>query len=131
MALQAGIPAAAAEALRGPQEVIPERAKIFVQRRDLVVNLINEVAGLTCSTPEGAFYVYPSCEGVIGKVTPRGKVIENDTDFVTYLLEEEGVAAVQGAAFGLEPYFRISYATSTQALTEACSRIKRACSALI
>jgi aspartate aminotransferase len=91
---------------------------------------MNECEGLTCKKPEGAFYVYPSCAGTIGKKTPDGKVIETDTDFVTYLLESEGVAAVQGSAFGLAPYFRISYATSTEALTEACARIKRACAAL-
>ena len=122
--------AAAVEALTGPQDFIAERARIFAERRDLVVSMVNQATGLTCPTPEGAFYVYPSCAGAIGKATPDGKVIENDTDFVTYLLETEGVAAVQGAAFGLEPHFRISYATSTEALTEACGRIQRACAAL-
>jgi aspartate aminotransferase len=91
---------------------------------------LNECPGLTCQTPEGAFYVYPSCAGTIGKSTPDGKVIETDTDFVSYLLESEGVAVVQGEAFGLSPYFRISYATATEALEEACRRIKRACEAL-
>ena len=103
---------------------------MFKERRDLVVKAMNECEGLSCKKPEGAFYVYPSCAGTIGKKTPDGKVIETDTDFVTYLLEAEGVAAVQGSAFGLAPYFRISYATSTEALTEACARIKRACAAL-
>ena len=122
--------AASVEALNGPQDFLKERAEVFKERRDLVVKAMNECEGLTCKKPEGAFYVYPSCAGTIGKKTPDGKVIETDTDFVTYLLEAEGVAAVQGSAFGLAPYFRISYATSTEALTEACSRIKRACAAL-
>lgn len=122
--------AASVEALNGPQDFLKERAAVFKERRDLVVKAMNECEGLTCKMPEGAFYVYPSCAGTIGKKTPDGKVIETDTDFVTYLLESEGVAAVQGSAFGLAPYFRISYATSTEALTEACARIKRACAAL-
>ena len=122
--------AAAVEALNGPQDFIAERARVFAERRDLVVSMVNQATGLTCPMPEGAFYVYPSCAGAIGKTTPQDKIIENDTDFVTYLLETEGVAAVQGAAFGLEPHFRISYATSTEALTEACGRIQRACAAL-
>ncbi|MFC4236947.1 aspartate transaminase [Thalassospira xianhensis] len=122
--------AASVEALNGPQDFLKERAAVFKERRDLVVKAMNECEGLTCKKPEGAFYVYPSCAGTIGKKTPDGKVIETDTDFVTYLLESEGVAAVQGSAFGLAPYFRISYATSTEALTEACARIKRACAAL-
>ncbi|WP_417816385.1 aspartate transaminase [Thalassospira alkalitolerans] len=122
--------AASVEALNGPQDFLAERAAVFKTRRDLVVKAINECEGLSCKTPEGAFYVYPSCAGAIGKTTPDGKKIETDTDFVTYLLEAEGVAAVQGSAFGLAPYFRISYATSTEALTEACKRIKRACAAL-
>ncbi|PWR18525.1 pyridoxal phosphate-dependent aminotransferase [Zavarzinia aquatilis] len=122
--------AAAVEALTGPQDFIAPRAERFKQRRDLVVSMLNQATGLKCPRPEGAFYVYPSCEGVIGKTTPDGKVIGNDGDFVTYLLEAEGVAVVQGAAFGLSPYFRISYATSEEALTEACTRIQRACAAL-
>ena len=116
--------AAAVEALNGPQDFIPKNAEIFKARRDLVVGLLNQCTGITCKTPEGAFYVYPSCAGLIGKKTPAGKVITNDTDFATFLLEEQGVAVVQGAAFGLEPYFRISYATSTEALTKACERIR-------
>ncbi len=92
--------------------------------------LLRLSSGLSCQTPEGAFYVYPSCAGTIGKTTPAGKVIEGDGDFVSYLLEAEGVAVVQGTAFGLSPYIRISYATSTEALEEACRRIKRACEAL-
>ncbi len=119
--------AAAVEALNGPQDFIPKNAKVFQGRRDLVVRLLNDCPGITCKTPEGAFYVYPSCAGTIGKTTPDGKVIKTDTDFVSALLEAEGVAVVQGAAFGLEPYFRISYATSEQALTKACERIKRFC----
>jgi aspartate aminotransferase len=96
----------------------------------MVVKMLNECAGLSCLTPEGAFYVYPSCAGLIGKTTPEGKIIQTDEDFVTYLLESQGVAAVQGAAFGLSPYFRISYATSPEILKEACSRIQKACAAL-
>ncbi|MGH6946802.1 MAG: pyridoxal phosphate-dependent aminotransferase, partial [Kiloniellales bacterium] len=123
--------AAAVEALNGPQDFIAERNQSFKARRDLVVGLLNQCPGLTCHTPEGAFYVYPSCTGAIGKTTPGGKRIETDGDFVTYLLEAEGVAVVQGEAFGLSPYFRISYATSTAALEEACKRIRRACEALV
>jgi len=122
--------AAAVEALNGPQDFIPKNAEIFKARRDLVVGLLNQCPGITCRTPEGAFYVYPSCAGVIGKTAPSGKVIGNDGDFVSELLEAEGVAVVQGAAFGLEPHFRISYATSTEALTKACERIKRFCESL-
>ena len=122
--------AAAVEALNGPQGFIAEHNRVFKERRDMVVEMINRCPGLSCHKPEGAFYVYPSCAGAIGKRTPEGVVIRSDSDFVTYLLEAEGVAAVQGEAFGLSPYFRISYATSTEALCEACLRIKRACEAL-
>ncbi|MDX1423821.1 MAG: aspartate transaminase [Kiloniellales bacterium] len=122
--------AAAVEALNGPQDFIAQHNEVFKARRDLVVARLNECPGLSCQTPEGAFYVYPSCAGAIGKTTPDGKAIATDTDFVGYLLDAEGVAAVQGEAFGLSPYFRISYATSTEALEEACQRIKRACEAL-
>ncbi len=122
--------AAAVEALSGPQDYIAERNAVFKERRDLVVELLNTCPGLQCHKPEGAFYVYPSCAGTIGKKTPAGTAIKSDGDFVTYLLEAEGVAAVQGEAFGLSPYFRISYATSTEALREACARIKSACEAL-
>ncbi len=121
---------AAVEALNGPQDFIPERAAIFKDRRDLVVSMLNQATGITCPTPEGAFYVYPSCRGCIGKVSPGGKKIESDEDFVTALLEEEGVAVVHGAAFGLSPFFRISYATSTEALEESCQRIQRFCASL-
>ena len=100
------------------------------ERRDLVVSMLNQANGLACNTPIGAFYVYPSCSGVIGKKTPDGAVIKNDEDFVIYLLETEGVAAVHGKAFGLSPFFRISYALSTDVLEDACQRIQRACAAL-
>ena len=122
--------AASLEALTGPQDFISEHNKVFQERRDLVVSMLNQAAGLSCPNPDGAFYVFPSCAGAIGKKTPDGKAIESDGDFVTYLLESEGVAAVQGAAFGLSPHFRISYATATDILEEACRRIQRACSSL-
>ena len=122
--------AAAVEALNGPQDYIAAHNETFKERRDLVVKMLNDCEGLHCHRPEGAFYVFPSCAGTIGKTSPAGKVIGSDGDFVTYLLEEAGVAAVQGEAFGLSPYFRISYATSTEALEEACGRIKTACAAL-
>ena len=122
--------AAAAAALGGPQEFIAKHNAVFKERRDLVVGMLNKAKGLSCHKPEGAFYVYPSCAGAIGKRTPDGKRIETDEDFVTYLLDAEGVAAVQGTAFGLSPYFRISYATSTEALKDACTRIQRACAKL-
>ncbi|MEM7291680.1 MAG: pyridoxal phosphate-dependent aminotransferase [Pseudomonadota bacterium] len=121
---------AAVEALNGPQEFIAERREIFEERRDLVVSMLNQANGINCPKPEGAFYVYPSCQGLIGKTGPSGKVIETDEDFVTELLESEGVAVVHGSAFGLGPNFRISYATSTEALTEACNRIQRFCASL-
>lgn len=121
---------ASVEALNGTQDYIPERREVFEQRRNLVVELLNKAEGLDCPMPEGAFYVYPSCAGCIGKKTSDGKVIETDEDFVTALLEAEGVAVVHGSAFGLGPNFRISYATSTEALTEACNRIQRFCSSL-
>ncbi len=122
--------AAAVEALNGPQDFIAERAAIFESRRDLVVSMLNQAPGLSCPKPEGAFYVYPSCAGVIGKRTPEGKVIESDLDFVSALLDLEGVAVVHGAAFGLEPHFRVSYAASAQDLEEACRRIQRFCAGL-
>ena len=122
--------AAAIEALRGTQEFIVPHNEMFKKRRDLVVSMLNDAAGITCRTPEGAFYVYPSCAGVIGKLTTDGATIESDSDFCTFLLETEGVAVVPGVAFGLEPYFRISYATSDELLTEACNRIQRACATL-
>jgi aspartate aminotransferase len=122
--------AAAVEALTGPQEFIAKHNESFKARRDMVVEMLNKAPGIRCHKPEGAFYVYPSCAGCIGKTTPQGKKIATDDDFVTYLLEAEGVAAVQGSAFGLSPFFRISYATSTEALRDACTRIIRACQAL-
>ncbi len=122
--------AASVEALNGPQDFIAKHNVSFKERRDLVVKMLNEAPGIRCPTPEGAFYVFPSCAGTIGKKTPDGKTIKTDEDFVTYLLEAEGVAVVQGSAFGLAPYFRISYATSTEVLREACTRIQRACAAL-
>lgn len=121
---------ASVAALDGDHSFIPEHNKVFKDRRDLVVSMLNQATGLTCATPEGAFYVYPSCAGLMGKTTPEGKMLETDEDFVTYLLETEGVAAVHGEAFGLSPHFRISYATSTDLLEDACQRIQRACAAL-
>jgi aspartate aminotransferase len=122
--------AAAIAALEGPQDFITENNAIFKDRRDLVVSMLNQANGLSCPTPEGAFYVYPSCAGMIGKKTPDGSTIETDEDAVTYLLETEGVAAVHGSAFGLSPHFRVSYATSTELLEDACERIQRACANL-
>mgnify|MGYP001145376092 CR=1 FL=1 len=116
---------AAVEALNGPQDFIAKNKAIFQGRRDLVVSMLNQANGIQCPTPEGAFYVYPSCAGLIGKKTEAGKVINTDEDFVTELLEAEGVAVVQGSAFGLGPNFRISYATSEELLEEACRRIQR------
>lgn len=121
---------AAVEALNGPQDFIRTNQDIFKGRRDLVVSMLNQATGINCPTPEGAFYVYPSCADLIGKKTPEGKVIETDEDFVTELLEAEGVAVVHGSAFGLGPNFRISYATSEKALEEACNRIQRFCASL-
>ncbi len=118
---------AAVEALNGPQGFIDDNNKVFKERRDLVVSMLNQAKGLACPTPEGAFYVYPSCAGCIGKTAPSGKVIGNDEDFVTELLAAEGVAAVHGAAFGMSPFFRISYATATETLEDACKRIQRFC----
>jgi len=122
---------AAVAALNGPQDFIPKHNKVFQDRRDLVVSMLNQANGIHCPKPEGAFYVYPSCAGTIGRKTPSGTTLKSDEDFVTYLLESEGVAVVQGSAFGLAPHFRISYATSTEALEEACRRIQRACGALM
>lgn len=118
---------AAVEALNGTQEFIAPNNALFKGRRDLVVSMLNQADGISCPTPEGAFYVYPSCAGTMGKTAPSGTVLKTDEDFVTELLEAEGVAVVQGSAFGLGPNFRISYATSTQALEEACTRIQRFC----
>src|SRR5579863_6039360 len=116
---------ASVEALNGPQDFIPVRRKVFEQRRDLVVSMLNQARHLKCPTPEGDFYVYPSVAGAIGKKSPTGKVIGNDEDFVSELLEAEGVAVVHGSAFGLGPNFRVSYATSTDVLENACKKIQR------
>jgi aspartate aminotransferase len=121
---------AALEALNGPQDFIKPNAKLFQERRDLVVSMLNQATGLHCPTPEGAFYVYPSCAGLIGKTAPSGKVIETDEDFAVELLETEGVAVVHGAAFGLSPFFRISYATANDVLEDACQRIQRFCASV-
>ncbi len=118
---------AGVEALNGPQDFIARNNKVFVERRDLVVSMLNQATGITCPKPEGAFYVYPSCAGAMGKTSPKGTPLNTDEDFVTALLEEEGVAVVHGAAFAGSPAFRISYAASTEALTEACMRIQRFC----
>ena len=123
--------AAAVAALNGPQDFLVERNAAFERRRDLVVSMINDTPGLQCPTPEGAFYVYPDASELMGKTTPKGAVIKTDEDLLAYFLEEAQVAAVHGAAFGLSPAFRISYATSEEILTEACTRIQRACVALI
>lgn len=121
---------AAVEALNGPQDFIAKNKAIFQARRDLVVSMLNQATGIDCPTPEGAFYVYPSCAKLIGKKTTEGKVINNDEDFVSELLQAEAVAVVHGSAFGLGPAFRISYATSEKLLEEACSRIQRFCASL-
>ena len=118
---------ASVEALDGPQDFIPKNNAVFKERRDLIVGMLNQANGIRCPKPEGAFYVYPSCAGTIGKTAPSGKVIKTDEDFVIELLETEGVAVVQGSAFGLGPAFRISYATATTALEEAGRRIQRFC----
>ena len=121
---------AAVEALNGTQEFIKPNAKLFEGRRDLVVSMLNQAQGIHCPTPEGAFYVYPSVEQLLGKTAPSGKVIQNDQDFAVELLEQEGVSVVFGAAFGLSPFFRISYATSNAVLEDACGRIQRFCANL-
>ncbi|HEY9520508.1 MAG TPA: pyridoxal phosphate-dependent aminotransferase [Methyloceanibacter sp.] len=118
---------ASVEALEGPQDFLKRWVASFQDRRDLVVSMLNQAKGISCPTPEGAFYVYPSCAGIIGRTSRDGKKIETDEDFATALLQEEGVAVVHGAAFGLSPFFRISYATGIEALEEACRRIQRFC----
>ena len=123
--------AAATVALNGPTDFIPKNNAVFKQRRDLIVSMLNQARGIKCARPEGAFYVYPSVAGLIGKKAPDGKAIANDTDFVNYLLETEGLSVVQGSAFGMGPNFRISYATATDLLEEAGRRIQRACAALV
>jgi aspartate aminotransferase len=121
---------AALEALSGPQDFLPGFRSAFERRRDLVVAMLNQASGLTCPRPEGAFYVYPSCAGTIGRTAPSGKTIETDEDFVTELLEQEGVAVVHGSAFGLGPNFRVSYAAADDTLEDACARIQRFCATL-
>ena len=122
--------AASVEALNGDQSFISSNNESFLRRRNLVVKNLNETPGLSCRTPEGAFYVFASCKGVLGKKTETGKILNTDGDFMDYLLEDVGVAGVQGSAFGLEGFFRISYATSDSILEDACQRIKNACSRL-
>ena len=122
--------AAAVAALTGPQDFLAERAAAFQVRRDLVVSMLNQASGLRCPRPEGAFYVYPDCAGLIGKTTPDGTVLTDDEAVAGYLLDSEGVAVVHGAAFGVSPAFRISYATSNDILEDACARIQRACAAV-
>ena len=121
---------AALEGLTGPQEFLTTNKALFQRRRDLVVSMLNAAPGITCPTPEGAFYVYPDISGCIGKATPAGTIISNDEVFATALLEETGVAVVFGAAFGLSPNFRVSYATADETLREACSRIQAFCAGL-
>ena len=122
--------AAVFEALNGPQDFIAERCAVFEDRRNLVVSMLNQAKGIQCATPQGAFYVYPSVKDCIGKKTPSGVVVDSDETFASELLGDEGVAVVFGAAFGLSPFFRISYATSTEVLEDACGRIQRFCASL-
>ena len=121
---------AAVEALNGPQDFIARNNKVFKERRDLVVSMLNQARGLKCPTPEGAFYVYPSCAELIGKKTEGGVVIDNDETFAKQLLNAEGVALVHGGAFGTSPAFRISYATANKVLEDACTRVQRFCASL-
>ena len=122
---------AALAALNGPQEFLKERNAVFKDRRDLVVAMLNDAPGLSCPTPQGAFYVYPDASGAMGKTTPKGKKIDTDADLIDYFLDDYRVAAVHGAAFGLSPGFRISYAASSELLKEGCARIQSACAALV
>jgi len=122
--------AAAVAALTGPQELVGERAMSFQRRRDRVVEMLNQAEGLTCRTPEGAFYAYPNIAGLLGRKTPAGQVIETDRDFVMYLMEHAGVATVHGEAYGLSPHIRLSTASSLEELEEACRRIQKACTEL-
>jgi aspartate aminotransferase len=117
-------------ALEGPQDLIQSHRDDYESRRNLVVGWLREARGITCHKPEGAFYVFPNIAGCIGKTTPAGKKLETDTDFVTALLEERHVATVQGAAYGMSPYFRISYATDMASLREGCKRIQEFCGEL-
>ena len=122
--------AAALAALNGPQEFLAGWCKIFKERRDLAVDMLNKAEGISCKAPEGAFYVFASCQGVIGRKTPDGKMISNDTDFCNYLLDQHNIAVVPGVEFGMSPYFRISYALSKEDLKKACERIQKACAEL-
>lgn len=122
--------AAAVAALDGPQDLVAERAAIYCERRDLVVAMLNDAPGIVCHKPEGAFYVYPNIAGCLGKTSPGGRKIDTDSDFAMALLEEKHVAAVQGAAYGMSPYLRISYATDTESLRAACGRIQDFCRSL-
>ena len=122
--------AASVEALNGNQDFIEKHNIEFKKRRDMMVEKLNKIQGLSCNIPLGAFYVYPCCAGVINKKTPEGNVIETDEDFMNYLLDSEGIAGVHGEAFGLSPYFRLSYAVDDKTLVDACERIRRACSNL-
>jgi aspartate aminotransferase len=123
--------AASVEALNGNQSFLKSRAEVFKKRRDFIVDALNNMKGISCSLPNGAFYVFPSCKDLFGKQTPDGKVINNDEDFVTALLESVGVAVVHGSAFGLNGFFRISYATSDELIASACDRISNFCNSLI
>jgi len=122
--------AAAQEALNGPQDLVAERARIFEARREKVVAAVNRIPGLDCHAPEGAFYVYASCADLIGKKTPDGRILATDADFVMYLLESQNLALLQGEAYGLSPFVRISFAASTETLEEGCRRLRLACEAL-
>ena len=123
--------AASVEALNGDQSFLKSRAEVFKKRRNFIVDALNNMKGISCSLPNGAFYVFPSCKDLFGKQTPDGKVINNDEDFVTALLESAGVAVVHGSAFGLNGFFRISYATSDELIAIACERISNFCNSLI
>jgi aspartate aminotransferase len=123
--------AAAVEALNGPQDFVPQRARAFQERRDLVLDLLREAPGIECFRPEGAFYIFANCGGMLGKRIPQGSALETEQNAVDYLLEAAGVAVVPGAAYGLSPYFRMSIAASIDDLTEACHRIRRASAALL
>jgi aspartate aminotransferase len=122
--------AAAAHALTSDQSFVRQSVEVYKERRDYACARLNATPGLSCLVPDGAFYLYPSCAGVIGRRTPDGEILENDLDFVLYLLDGVGVAAVHGAAYGLSPYFRLSIATSMEAIKEACDRIEEACRTL-
>lgn len=122
--------AAAQEALSGPQDLIREHKSLYQERRDMVVAMLNRASGISCRVPEGAFYVFPSCEGVIGKKTPSGSVIKTDYDFAMYLLESKQVAVLHGAAYGMSPFFRVSFAASLDLLQKGCRRIQEACADL-